>query len=297
MVDVELVDLARLDVGGREGEGEIPRDGLAPRIGHVESGGAREGEHGRRGVGVVRHHLDDEADLVRAYLLHRLEAAHDTVAAVDVEEEAVAVGIGLGHALADILEVGVDLGDENRIAHARDGQGAIAHPPDPFELEGVGGGLDVARAAHPHLARIDLLEGGFREIDGPSGQVEQIRIRLLVEGVGGHRRHRAHLVGVGRLHDERALLHEAEQAVGAVARIGGGAAALEDLPHVNDQPGVEARAHGQGADGRRVIGPPGDDDLRLHVEGAHEGLVAHLGHDAHALVHVRRGERRVEIER
>src|SRR5258705_65553 len=91
-------------------------------------------------------------------------------------------------------------------------------------------------------ARASTAAEGSREVDRPRGQVGEMRTRLPVGGVGGHRGHRAHLVGIGWLDDERALLHEAEQAVGAVAGIGGGSATLEDLPHVNDEAGVEARA-------------------------------------------------------
>ena len=90
--------------------------------------------------GVAGHDLDDEAELVRADLLLRLEVAHDAVAPVDVEEQRVALrAIDVGHAGAHVVEVHVELADQDRIADAGDGDGAPPRAPDPLELQRIAG--------------------------------------------------------------------------------------------------------------------------------------------------------------
>ena len=103
-----------------------------------------------------------------------------------------------------------------------------------------------------------------------------------------HRGDRADLVRVRGLHGETVAVDHAEQAVRAVARVGGGAAALEELAHVDRQRPVEARADGEGGDHRRVARAPRDDDLRAEVQRLLEGLVAHLADDARGGVQSRR---------
>ena len=150
---------------------------------------------------------------------------------------------------------------------------------------------------HPDRAIPGGLEARGLEVDVPVGQVELVGIGPLVERVRGHRGHRADLVGVRRLDREGVVLDDAEQAIRAVPRVGGGPAAFEDLAHVQRQARVEAGPDGKGRDDRGVARAPGDDHLRAGVEGGQERLHAHLGHDARGPIHVGGGQRAVVVER
>ena len=122
-------------------------------------------------------------------------------------------------------------------------------------------------------------------------------VGAFVERMRGDRCHGADLVRIGRLDGERVAIEGGQQPVRAMPRIGGGAAAFQQLAHVHGEAAVEAAQQRVGAHHRRIEGAAGDDDLGAGLDRPHEGLVAHLADDPRRPLEMARRQGVVVIER
>ena len=179
--------------------------------------------------------LDDQTELVRGSVLDRLERAHGPVLAVDPDREVVlpvceCIPVNLIDTRVDARVKArgpvVDLPHDEGVAHRADDDALVAHLLGAFELDRVDvGGIELA-ASNTDAARVDRVIGAGSQIERAGRFSKEVRVRVLVQAVGGDALRRAAQVRVGRLDLEVVVADECHHAIGRLAFDHGRGAAL-----------------------------------------------------------------------
>lgn len=175
----------------------------------------------------------------------------------------------------------VQAGDQQRIADASQHKGAEGHRPRALKLECVGHGLKAAsRDADPSAGQLG--ESAAAQVQQHPRPLEQVGMVLFVKGMRGHA-YAGAAARAGRGIDGKAVvLQNAQHAVLRGARLTAQRAAFQNLAHMIGKPRVMAALDAHGRKGRRIIGAPAEDDLRL-LQRVQNWLHPHLRHHARGL--------------
>jgi len=283
VVDREFVHRAEHDVARREREGEIARGRLPSLVPVVQEGRAHRRADAARQLLRLRHDLEQDADLMppEGLILPLAEhRVHPVVVEADLVIPLIDLRVILLRLLHDRAFNFLQLLQQDRIADACDHEGAVRGESGSLKLDVGLRLLDVSAAAHAHDATSEIREPAVLQIQHEARAMEQIRVLLLVEGVGCHADLRTGAATVQRLDGEVVVADRAEDAVLRRPRLRAQRPALQDLAQMIAEPRVLAVVDPHSCERRRIIGSPAHDDLAARFQRLEDRLMPHLPDDA-----------------